>query len=183
MCVFPNETTFRCACILYNHFTSESLLPYYSASDSIHSVLCVLLVSSSSKYMKMEFCKFVSVFRVNSRGKHCDCRRRFEGHRSLSSCPVSLRLQLKQSGSTGSGGPRWPEVLQKKEYGHVRCIVSLHLKKIPYSQIFWSLLYLFLHSLNNLITKKLSPGLSFLAFHQNDLGRQTWPVVCLLIGE
>lgn len=92
LCVFPSETTFRCACVLYKRFTSASLLPYYGASDSIHSVLCVFLVSASSKYTKMEFCKFVSVLRANSRVKHCYCRRRFEGHWSLSSCPVSLRL-------------------------------------------------------------------------------------------
>lgn len=40
LCVFPSETAFRCASVLYNRFTSASLLPYCGASDSVHSV-CV----------------------------------------------------------------------------------------------------------------------------------------------
>lgn len=55
-----------CLRLVYSFCLCMSLLPCQCSVNSIHCTLCIS-IPSSSKYIKLEFCKFVSVFRVSSR--------------------------------------------------------------------------------------------------------------------
>lgn len=121
-----------CACVLYSGFISVFLLACQCFSRQ-----CILC-SCASFQINTGKCSTASLFLHVELIQSLQC---CEGNCSWVSLKQHLKKLFEQIQSFG--GLRWPDLLQKKDQGHLRFICFIHLEKntlLTYLKFFYTLI-------------------------------------------